>query len=285
MKRKIFVTIVVVFCFAFFAEAYWSSTHIEVTGYEIANEKIPKEFDGFKIVQLTDFHDKKFCDNAISFTNIIKAQEPDIIVMTGDMVTDVDKDFSPFFNLCWQLKGICPIYFVEGNHEKCLWYYGVTVFLPKVEEYGVKILRNETIPIIRNGSQINLVGYDLDVKHYHGDGNPAKDIEKGEMNQLLGTADKSKFNIMLAHSPSFFDDYVEWGADLILTGHFHGGLIRLPGLGGLLSPDRAFLPKYDGGAFYQGKSEMIVGRGIGNSNKIPRMFNNPEIVAITLKSA
>ena len=105
----------VIFCFSFFAEAYWSSTHIEVTGYEIANEKIPKEFDGFKIVQLTDFHDKKFCDNAISFTNIIKAQEPDIIVMTGDMVTDVDKDFSPFFNLCWQLKGICPIYFVEGN--------------------------------------------------------------------------------------------------------------------------------------------------------------------------
>lgn len=285
MKKKIIVTIVVLFCFGFIVEAYWSNTHIEITGYEVVNEKIPKDFDGFKIVQLTDFHDKKFTDNAYAFTNMIKALEPDIIVMTGDMITDKDKDFSPFFNLCWQLKGGCPIYFVEGNHEKCLWYYGVTVFLPKLEEYGVKILKNETVPLIRNGSQINLVGYDLDVKHYHGNGKAAVDIEKDEMNLLLGKADKSKFNIMLAHSPSFFDDYAEWGADLILTGHLHGGLIRLPRLGGLLSPDRYFLPKYDAGAFYQGESEMIVGRGIGNSNKLPRMFNNPEIVVITLKNA
>jgi len=269
-----------------FIEMYISNTRISVTNYIVTNEKIPKEFDGFKIVQISDFHLKKFADNGTDLVQKIVRQSPDIIVMTGDMITYDTREFSPFYSLCWQLKDVCPIYFITGNHEKCLWNDETSILLPKVKEYGIHVLSNQTEAIRIGAGQINLVGFDMPLEHYHNSAIKSKQqpIGKNEMNELLGVVDKSKFNILLAHSPTYFKDYANWGADLTLSGHIHGGVVRIPILGGVLSPDRVFFPEYDAGVYYQGESELIVSRGIGNSNAIPRLFNKAEIVGVTLKS-
>lgn len=256
---------------------------LSVSHYEIAAEKIPAAFDGFRIVQLSDLHGRLFGKDGRRLLAKIKAQRPDMIAVTGDFADEKTENFAPLLHFAASLRAICPVCFVSGNHEQKLPPPLRRSFLNGLREQGVEILDNTSVHLERNGQTVDLRGVRVPLRYYRwrGKGNRRIAFSEKEMERLAGFCGPS-YTVLLAHNPLFFEAYAAWGADLSLCGHVHGGLFRLPGLGGLLSPERKFFPRYSAGIYRIGDRVMEVSRGLG---KYPRVNNLPEIVSLTLRSA
>ena len=261
---------------------------IDVTKYAISNEKIPEEFNGFKIVQLSDFHSQGYRDTTEKLISKVKDINPDIIVMTGDMVSWDMEDIEEVKILIKSLAEVYPIYYIDGNHEhlaEILRQSRYISFNKFMQELGVTIIKNDYVEIYKGDKSINLYGINLPLDGATGLYVKKFQLEKNYVEKTLPEVDKDKFNILLAHTPTFIKQYSQWGADLVLCGHMHGGIARIPFTNiGLLSPGRTILPRYAAGKFKVKSSTMIVNRGIGTSSFKLRIFNNPEITVITLKS-
>ena len=263
-------------------------TKIDVTKYTISNEKIPEEFNGFKIVQLSDFHSQGYRNTTEDIINKVKHINPDIIVMTGDMVSWDMEDIDEVKVLIKSLVELYPIYYIDGNHEhlaEILRPGKYVAFIEFMKELGVTTIKNDYIEIYKGDKSINLYGINLPLDGATGLYVNKFQLEKNYVEKTLPEANEEKFNILLAHTPTFIKQYSQWGADLVLCGHMHGGIVRIPFTNiGLLSPERTIFPKYAAGKFKVNGSIMIVNRGIGGSSFDLRLFNNPEITVITLRS-
>ena len=259
---------------------------IDVSKYEVASSKVPKAFDGFKILQLSDLHNRRFNKNNKKIVKIIEKQKPDIIVMTGDMVSSNSTGFSNVFSLVEELDGKYPIYYIFGNHEQRLSVEKQAIIIGKLREYGVKVLNNQHEPITKNDESIEIFGLKQELIYYTNYLKSKKtySYETKDMENAIRKADSKKFNILLAHNPLYFETYEKWGADLVFSGHVHGGIIQIPFIGGFLSPERKLFPKYSGGEYEINDSKMIVSRGLGYTKINLRFFNNPEICVVELKS-
>ena len=259
---------------------------IDVSKYEVASSKVPKAFDGFKILQLSDLHNRRFNKNNKKIVKIIEKQKPDIIVMTGDMVSSNSTGFSNFFSLVEELDGKYPIYYIFGNHEQRLSVEKQAIIIGKLREYGVKVLNNQHESITKNDENIEIFGLKQELIYYTNYLKSKKtySYETKDMENAIRKADSKKFNILLAHNPLYFETYEKWGADLVFSGHVHGGIIQIPFIGGFLSPERKLFPKYSGGEYEINDSKMIVSRGLGYTKINLRFFNNPEICVVELKS-
>ena len=261
---------------------------IDVTKYAISNEKIPEEFNGFKIVQLSDFHSQGYRDTTEKLISKVKDINPDIIVMTGDMVSWDMEDIEEVKILIKSLVELYPIYYIDGNHEhlaEILRPGKYVAFIEFMKELGVTTIKNDYIEIYKGDKSINLYGINLPLDGATGLYVNKFQLEKNYVEKTLPEVDNDKFNILLAHTPTFIKQYSQWGADLVLCGHMHGGIVRIPFTNiGLLSPERTIFPKYAAGKFKVNGSIMIVNRGIGGSSFDLRLFNNPEITVITLRS-
>ncbi|MDR3597258.1 metallophosphoesterase [Clostridium sp.] len=263
------------------AATYLDNKLLKVSKYNVKSTKIPKEFDKFKIIQLSDFHNYKFLgkDNNI-VVNKINEENPDIIVMTGDMVNKYDRNFKNFFALTEVLSKKYELYYIVGNHEKRLKKDYFNFFIERLEKLGIKILTDKKITIIRKKDYINIYGMDIPLSYYKTNNKPSN------INDIVDTAlnkcNEKEYNILLAHNPLYFDIYAKHNVDLTLSGHVHGGMIRLPFIGGVLSPERKFFPKYNSGIYSINNKKLIVSRGMGHSKPGIRIFNMPEIVSITL---
>ena len=287
MKNK---KIIVLICIAliFISILMCFITKIDVTKYTISNEKIPEEFNGFKIVQLSDFHSKGYRNTTEDIISKVKDINPDIIVMTGDMVSWDMEDIDEVKVLIKSLVELYPIYYIDGNHEhlaEILRPGKYVAFIEFMKELGVTTIKNDYIEIYKGDKSINLYGINLPLDGATGLYVNKFQLEKNYVEKTLPEVDKDKFNILLAHTPTFIKQYSQWGADLVLCGHMHGGIVRIPFTNiGLLSPERTIFPKYAAGKFKVNGSIMIVNRGIGGSSFDLRLFNNPEITVITLRS-
>lgn len=287
MKNK---KIIVLICIAliFISILMCFITKIDVTKYTISNEKIPEEFNGFKIVQLSDFHSKGYRNTTEDIISKVKDINPDIIVMTGDMVSWDMEDIDEVKVLIKSLVELYPIYYIDGNHEhlaEILRPGKYVAFIEFMKELGVTTIKNDYIEIYKGDKSINLYGINLPLDGATGLYVNKFQLEKNYVEKTLPEANEEKFNILLAHTPTFIKQYSKWGADLVLAGHMHGGIARIPFTNiGLLSPGRTILPRYAAGKFKVKSSTMIVNRGIGTSSFKLRIFNNPEITVITLKS-
>lgn len=259
---------------------------IDVSKYEVASSKVPKAFDGFKILQLSDLHNRRFNKNNKKIVKIIEKQKPDIIVMTGDMVSSNSTGFSNFFLLVEELDGKYPIYYIFGNHEQRLSVEKQSLIIGKLREYGVKVLNNQQEFITKDDESIQIFGLNQELIYYTNYLKSKKtySYETKDMENAIRKADSKKFNILLAHNPLYFETYEKWGADLTFSGHVHGGIIQIPFIGGFLSPERKLFPKYSGGEYEINDSKMIVSRGLGYTKINLRFFNNPEICVVELKS-
>ena len=261
---------------------------IDVTKYTISNEKIPEEFNGFKIVQLSDFHSQGYRNTTEDIINKVKHINPDIIVMTGDMVSWDMEDIDEVKVLIKSLVELYPIYYIDGNHEhlaEILRPGKYVAFIEFMKELGVTTIKNDYIEIYKGDKSINLYGINLPLDGATGLYVNKFQLEKNYVEKTLPEANEEKFNILLAHTPTVIKPYSQWGADLVLCGHMHGGIVRIPFTNiGLLSPERTIFPKYAAGKFKVNGSIMIVNRGIGGSSFDLRLFTNPEITVITLKS-
>ena len=287
MKKKKLILLLFILLMVIYGMLY-SLKKVDVTNYIASNEKIPQEFNDFKIVQLSDFHSSGYKDTTEIIISKVKEINPDIIVMTGDMVSCGIEDIEEFEKLITSLSGLYPIYYINGNHEQLAEILRAGKYqnlLDKLKSLGITFLRDNYIEITKDGQSINLYEIDIPLDGATGLYASRWQLERDYVETTLPQVDYSKFNILLAHNPIFLKQYSKWGADLVLSGHMHGGIIRIPIIGvGIFSAERGLFPRYDAGKFKKGDTTMIVNRGIGTSSIGLRIFNNPEISVITLKS-
>lgn len=252
-----------------------SRDDLEISRYEVKSQKLPESFDGFKIVQLSDLHGAEFGEDGMGLVEKVEELEPDIIALTGDFVTD-EGDLAAVEKLAARLTELCPVYFVSGNHE---FGSGLAVKVRNIlERAGVKYLSNEYLTINRGEDGILLGGVEDPLAY-------ADMLSPDELAQKMNDAAPDAFKILLGHRNYWMTEYPELPVDLIFCGHAHGGLIRIPGVGGLIGTDRRLFPDFDAGEYNNGRYTLIVSRGLGNSVPIPRVFNRPEIVCVELSSA
>lgn len=252
-----------------------SREDLEISRYEVNSKKLPESFDGFKIVQLSDLHGAEFGEDGMELVDKVGSLEPDMIALTGDFVTD-EGDLAAVEKLAARLVKLCPVYFVSGNHE---FGSGLAVKVRNIlERAGVKYLSNEYLTINRGDDEILLGGVEDPLAY-------ADMLSPDELAQKMNDAAPDAFKILLGHRNYWMTEYPELPVDLIFCGHAHGGLIRIPGVGGLIGTDRRLFPDFDAGQFNNGRYTLIVSRGLGNSVPIPRIFNRPEIVCVELSSA
>ena len=254
----------------------WDNTSLQVTETSAALAGLPEGFAGCRLAVLSDLHGAEFGeDNADLFAAVAQA-EPDYIFYLGDL-EDRYRGPVPGYaeTVADGLSAIAPTYYVTGNHE---WAIGdVPKLKERLREHGVTVLSNQFVPLERNGDVILLAGID-DPNGYADQETPEELAAK-----LTAACGEDAFWILLAHRNDHFpDQYSLLGADLVLSGHGHGGMIRLPGTDGLISTDRTLFPSYTAGLYRENGSTLFVTRGLGNSGPSFRLFNRPEVAVVTL---
>lgn len=272
IKYGIIIGIIVIILGGFF---YWQNNGIVVTKMLFENSKIPKEFEGFKIVHLSDLHNKEFGEGQKKLMKKIQESNPDLIVFTGDLIdhSKSEKGDESFIN---SIKDIAPVLYVSGNHEA--WSGKYDSLLNKLKDAGITVLDNERTKIEKDGKYIEIIGIQ-DPAFFNNDNK--KSFEE-ELKKLVKEEDNN-FKVLLSHRPELMDLYVHNDLDLVFSGHVHGGQFRMPFVGGVLAPNRSLFPKYTSGMHSINNTSMIISRGLGNSIIPIRIFNRPEIIEVTLK--
>ncbi len=277
MKRKMRLSLVLLILVFLAIWTVWGNLTVGVTHYGVGSSRIPESFDNFRIAVISDLHNAEFGKDNEDIVRKVSQQSPDIIVFTGDLVDSNKTDIDLAVSLAKQLMEIAPCYFVMGNHE--VWLFSRYEELQqKLIDVGVIVLRNEVIEITRNEETIQIAGLD-DPDYYDTDIYMHSIILDEHIKEMNLTDD---YCILLSHRPEVFDIYVANDIDLVLSGHTHGGQIRIPFLGGYYAPNQGRWPKYDAGKFTENFTTMIVSRGIGNSIIPIRINNRPEIVIVEL---
>ena len=257
----------------------------KMTHYHVKSKKLQDLKKTKKVVFLSDLHNYSYGEENEKLLKAIKNEKPDMIFVAGDMLvgkqggtTEIAESFMT------KLPEICPVYHANGNHEQRFKdmpeVYG-DVFAPyaeKLKTAGVRLLSNEKEELEWDNIPVDLYGLELSHKKYR---KFQKQVfSKDRVTNLLGSADASRFNIMIAHNPTFMDTYLEWGADLVVSGHVHGGVVRIPGIGGFISPQFILFPKYSGEMKKVGDATAVVSKGIGIHTIKVRFLNPAEVVVL-----
>ena len=275
---KIILPIIVAIILVLVVWIRWGNTALEINEYKIVSNSVPQNFHGFRIAQVSDLHNAEFGEGNSKLLELLSQTEPDIIVLTGDLIDSRQTDIKIALAFARKAMKIAPVYFVSGNHEaRVIEYEDLKMGL---SEAGVNVLENQIVEITREGESITLMGIDdpsFQENYLFGD---SEGVAKQAIETLLRVSDG--YTVLLSHRPELFELYVETGMDLVFSGHAHGGQFRLPFIGGLVAPNQGFFPKYDAGLFSEENTTMIVSRGVGNSI-VPLRFNNrPEIIVVML---
>lgn len=267
-----------VLCLGICSYFFWENNHINITASVYTNSKIPVAFDGFTIAQVSDLHNKMFGENQEYLLAKLKTVNPDIIVITGDIIDRRRFDLAVAIDFVKGAAKIAPVYYVTGNHEA--WSENFDITKAWLIEAGAVFMDDTAVTITRAGSNIRLMGIS-DPDFLTTDYDQGTDVSN-VTRQLAKWADDKDFKILLTHRPELFDLYTTNHMDLVFAGHAHGGQIRLPFVGGVVAPDQGFFPKYTGGSYTQNSSTMYVSKGLGNSLFPIRINDGPEIVVVHL---
>ncbi len=240
---------------------------LKVVRYAVIIQDLPPALDGVTVLHLSDLHDKEFGEKQEELLSLINQHDYDLVAITGDLVNRKKPRVRPGLDLIGQLRGK-PVFFVPGNHD---WWTGFE-YRDQLAAAGARVLVNEAERLSINGESLWIVGVD--------DPFLRRDDLDGALSEVTDAAPR----ILLAHAPRIFADASRAGIDLVLAGHTHGGQVRLPVVGALITPGEGFFPKYDYGEYVSGKTTMIITGGLGESH-LPVRFNiPPEIVLVTLKA-
>ena len=276
MKRRVIVLITAaVLVPALLIWLLWANSSPAATQVTVASGALPEAFEGFKIAHVSDLHSAVFGRKNEKLLSLIRAAKPDIIAITGDLIDSRHTDIDSALAFVEAAAEIAPVYYVTGNHESRLDFDEIE---PRLIAAGARVLRNEAEDIGRGGERIRLAG--IDDPSFIRTGGTAEERAAAELEQLGDGG--GTFTVLLAHRPELVEVYAEYGAGLVLSGHAHGGQVRLPLLGGLYAPGQGLLPEYDSGLYSLGETQMVVSRGLGNSVAPLRVNNRPELVIVTL---
>ena len=277
VKKKWFIPIGILALSSWFL--YRENNQIDTTAVTVQSDKLPAAFNDYKILQIADLHGKSFGSRQKVLLKKVNKLQPDVILMTGDLIDSRRNGEEEALQLMKQLIPDYPVYFVTGNHEVRL---NLTI-LPKLERLGVTVLRNTYVPLERDGQFIELLGIDDPTTTRWSEGLQEPDGIRQSLDQAQSTADPRAFQLLMAHRPEYLPLYAERKVDLVLSGHAHGGQIRLPFTDGMYAPGQGFFPELTAGQHTMENTRLIISRGLGNSLFPFRIFNHPELIVVTLR--
>ncbi|MBP3339627.1 MAG: metallophosphoesterase [Lachnospiraceae bacterium] len=271
MNKKRIIIILIVICILLCC-VYYGNNAITISEYTIQSDKLVNIDTPIKIIHLSDLHNKEFGKDNTNLLELVKKEAPDIIVITGDFIDSSRTDTQVAIDLSKKLVEIADVYYVCGNHEKALNDNVLWEFEEEIRGIGVNVMNNS---FCEYNEDIVIVGLD----------NDSLSSDDKSFEAIMENVDSQKYTILLAHEPQEIDWYASYGVDLVLSGHAHGGQIRIPFTNiGLIAPDQGFFPKYTAGEYIVDETTMIVSRGLGNSIIPVRVFNQPDIVKIMLSN-
>ncbi len=277
-STKIMIFILVV-SIIFGSYTFYDNFRLDVTVYSISSEKLSSDFDGYKIAHISDYHNRSSETINNSIYESLREHSPNIIVFTGDAVDSKNPDFEQSISFMKSIQEIAQVYFVTGNHEYRLSKSHTDEyksFITAIESIGVIILDGDSVKLeTSDGSFVTLYG----IRDPYFTECNAREIKTATDELCAELKLEEGFKILLSHHPEQMDVYAKYGFDLVLSGHSHGGQITLFGFT-FKVPDQSGLPKYTSGLYEQGKTDMIVSRGIGYSVVPLRLFCPSQLVYI-----
>lgn len=268
-----------------FAEMYRELHTFRVTRYRVASPKLTGEKTW---VFLSDLHNQVYGENNCKLIDAVKNESPDLILIGGDMLVGKNgHSYEPALACVKELVKIAPVYYANGNHEERMklkpekYDQSYALYREKLLEFGVRLLENEST-VLSDDSKVRLTGLEIPLECYTH--LKRREMPGGAIKERIGNRDPEAFQVLLAHNPSYMKEYLAWGADLILSGHLHGGMVRIPGIGGVIGPDFVLFPKYSGEMRRVGDQTVIVSKGLGTHTIHIRLFNPAEIVVLSLNN-
>ncbi len=239
-----------------------------------------------KVILISDLHNKEYGENNCRLLDAIRNEKPDVIVVAGDILVgkaNVSTEIASRFNK--ELAKIAPVYYGNGNHEQRMRdfpeVYGLVYeeYKSEVLDAGITLLENESVELQLGNQKVAITG--LEIPHKFFEKCSMHDFQVSEVEEQVGKASE-RYQILIAHSPMYSEAYVNWGADLVLSGHYHGGVVRVPYLGAVITPQFKLFPKYSGGHHHYKESDIVVSRGLGEHTIKLRFLNKPELVVLHL---
>ena len=257
----------------------WGNKALELNMYNISSNELPKEFDGFRIAQVSDLHNAEMGKDNQKLISMLKDAEPDIIVITGDMIDSRNTNVDIALAFAEKAMQIAPCYYVTGNHESRVNEYDA--LKEGLNRLGVTVLEDAKTELVVSGEKITIIGVDdpnFKMDYLLND----ESAIKSKLNELMSEDDG--YTILLSHRPELFEAYVDSDVDVVFSGHAHGGQFRIPFIGGVVAPNQGLFPQYDSGIYTKENTNMIVSRGVGNSIVPFRINNRPEVIVVELSS-
>ena len=257
----------------------WGNKALELNMYNISSNELPKEFDGFRIAQVSDLHNAEMGKDNQKLISMLKDAEPDIIVITGDMIDSRNTNVDIALAFAEKAMQVAPCYYVTGNHESRVNEYDA--LKEGLNRLGVTVLEDAKTELVVSGEKITIIGVDdpnFKMDYLLND----ESAIKSKLNELMNEDDG--YTILLSHRPELFEAYVDSDVDVVFSGHAHGGQFRIPFIGGVVAPNQGLFPQYDSGIYTKENTNMIVSRGVGNSIVPFRINNRPEVIVVELSS-
>ena len=274
-------------------EIYRELHHFRVTHYTIESQKFKGFSRDLNLIFLSDLHNRVYGEKSEPLLQAIRNEKPDLILIGGDMlVGKEDASYDIALDFTSQLPEIAPMLYATGNHEQRMrekpeiYQAAYADYRQQLKDRGVLFLENGSCRIEAGTVLLEISGVELPSASYKKLKKlpiQASDIAEYLHKDSVSVTEDSVYRILLAHNPAYMNAYKGWGADLILSGHLHGGVMRLPGIGGVITPQAFLFPKYSGEMTKEGEQTIIVSRGLGTHTINIRLFNQPEVVSICLK--
>lgn len=253
---------------------YWQNFTLQVEPVELFFESLPPQFDGLRVAELSDLHGRSFGKNNVRLLRTLQKARPDMICICGDLF-DEKTDLTMLEPLLTGLTDIAPVYYVTGNHE---WQVkNLREILQKMRAWGVTVLENEGRVLSRGGAEMVVAGV-------HDPCGPYDMKTPAALVRELRSAQGNDFILMLSHRNDELAMWSQLGVQLVLSGHCHGGVVRLPFVGGVFGTRRELFPEYDAGVYRQDSTTLFVSRGLGYTNVHFRLFNRPHVPIMILRS-
>lgn len=253
---------------------YWQNFTLQVEPVELLFESLPPQFDGLRVAELSDLHGRSFGKNNVRLLRTLQKARPDMICICGDLF-DEKTDLTMLEPLLTGLTDIAPVYYVTGNHE---WQVkNLREILQKMRAWGVTVLENEERVLSRGGAEMVVAGV-------HDPCGPYDMKTPAALVRELRSAQGNDFILMLSHRNDELAMWSQLGVQLVLSGHCHGGVVRLPFVGGVFGTRRELFPEYDAGVYRQDGTTLFVSRGLGYTNVHFRLFNRPHVPIMILRS-
>ena len=256
------------------------SNRFVIREYILESDKVDKEYT---FALLADLHNKTYGADNSKLLEAVNSVKPDFVLCAGDIMTTKPKySLKTALFLMKNLGLKYSVFYGIGNHEYRMKLYreyyqdAFETYTDELKNMGIKVLDNETV----QQSVFSITGVSIDREYYKRFKKTV--MKEGYLTNTIGKSCSDKYQILIAHNPEYFEEYAKWGADLVVSGHVHGGIMRLPVFGGVISPKLVLFPKYDGGLFKKDRSTMILSRGLGMHTLPIRIFNPGELVVIHL---